>query len=479
VPQPEAQAPPAGARAQNGVRNGPIDIIMLSHDRLEHLAATVDALEARTPEPYRLTIVDNASGPEVRNWLGENKQRFHQVIFRPTNEHVPAFTHGIAATVSDPFVVTDPDVIVPESEPSWLARMLELVERYPDFGLIGVGLDQVNRPAVLGPHVIDPGSVVNGELVEGGTGTVFQFIRRDAMVTGYRSDGQACTTVLRAGYRVGWASGVRALHLGWDDFRLYPGHLLSKPRDYGIYREIDLVPRSPTLEELALAAPLVAETRRAGVPDAAVLEVAWGGPALGASIPDVLALAAPERNELPLEDGAAGAVVLKLPPKARAVPLLHDCCRVSAKLVVALAPLDTFDANPAAELAPRGWRGREARAIGDVPLALAAAAATDTRLADLVDASTAQDRERWLELFGNGGFGKGDLRLWIWERDRPLAPPRSVGYDAALLTPWRPGFMAAPAPPRIGRVRRLWRRIDLHDRAEVWLGRLRRWRRQR
>jgi Glycosyl transferase family 2 len=460
------------------VRNGPIDIVMLTHDRLEHLVATVDALEARTPEPYRLTIVDNASGPAVRNWLGENRRRFHRLIMRPTNEHVPAFTHGIAATVSDPFVVTDPDVIVPALEPSWLSRMLELVERHPDFGLIGVGLEQVNRPAVLGPHVIDPATVVNGELVEAGTGTVFQFIRRDALVTSYRSDGQACTTVQRAGYRVGWSSEVRALHIGWDDFRLYPGHLLSKPRDYGVYREIDLVRRPPTLEELALAGPLVAETRRAGVPDTAVLALAWDGQALGASVPEVLALAAPELDELPLDEGAAGAVVLELPPKARAGALVRECCRVSAKLVVAVAPLDTFDATPAAELAPPGWRGREARAVGDVPLAVARAAAADPALAEQVHASTAEDRERWLELFAVAGFGKGELRLWIWEREQPLPVPSRVGYDPALVTAWQPGFMAAPAPERVGRLRRLWRRVDLHDRAEVWLGRLRRRRRR-
>jgi hypothetical protein len=456
------------------VCNGPIDIIMLTHDRLEHLAATVEALEARTPEPYRLTIVDNASAPEVRNWLGENRQRFHRLILRPTNEHVPAFMHGIAATVSDPFVVTDPDVIVPELEPSWLARMLELVDRHPDFGLIGVGLDQVNRPAVLGPHVVDPATVVNEELVEEGTGTVFQFIRREALVTGYRSDGQVCTTVRRAGHRVGWALDVRALHLGWDDFRLYPGHLLSKPTDYGIYREVDLVRRPPTLEELALAAPLVAETRRAGVPDAAVLALAWDGQALGASVPDVLALAAPEQDELSLNEGAAGAVVLELPPKARAGALLRECCRVSAKLVVALAPLDTFGATPAAELAPPGWCGREARAVGDVPLAVARAAAADPSLVEQVDACTAEHRERWLALFAAAGFGKGELRLWILERDRPLPLPPRVRYDPALVTTWQTGFMAAPAPRRAGPLMRLWRRIDLHDRAEVWLGRLRR-----
>lgn len=447
---------------------------MLTHDRLEHLVATVDALEARTPEPYRLTIVDNASCPEVRNWLAENRRRFHQLILRPTNEHVPAFTHGIAATVSDPFVVTDPDVVVPELEPSWLARMLDLVDRHPDFGLIGVGLDDSNRPSVLGPHRIDPEQVVGDELVEAGTGTVFQFIRRDALLTGYRSDGRACTAVRRAGYRVGWAANVRGLHLGWDDFRLYPGHLLGKPLAYGIYREIDLVRRPPTLEEVALAAPVLAETRRAEVPDAAVLELAWGGPALAASAPDVLALADPELDAIPVDDAAAGAVVLEDPPKARVDALVREGCRVATTLVVALAPLDTFDARSAAEVAPPGWRGREAPAVGDVPLGIARAADADAMLAGQVAGSTADHRERWLELFGAARFGAGELRLWIWEREHPLPTPDRVVCDEATLQPWQAGTMEAPPARRLGPIKRFWRRADLRERAAVWLGRARR-----
>ena len=56
------------------------DIVMLTHNRLDHLVATVEALEQRTHAPYRLTIVDNASDPDVRNWLSENRDRFHQLI---------------------------------------------------------------------------------------------------------------------------------------------------------------------------------------------------------------------------------------------------------------------------------------------------------------------------------------------------------------------------------------------------------------
>jgi hypothetical protein len=466
------------ADAGGPVKDGPIDIIMLTHNRLEHLVATVDALEERTPEPYRLTIVDNASGPAVRNWLADNRHRFERLILRPANEHVPAFTHGIEATLSDPFVVTDPDVVVPELEPSWLARMLELMERHPDFGLIGIGLDDVNRPEVIGPEVIDPATVVDGEIVETGVGTVFQFIRRDALVTGYRSDGQACTNVRRAGYRVGWVPGVRGLHLGWDDFKLYPGHLLSKRGIEGIYPEsygeVDLIQRPPTIHELAMAAPAVAALRRLGIPDAAVLELAWEGPAAAPCVPGVVCLDAHVADALPLEDGSAGAVLLTRPPAERADALVREARRVAARAVVAIAPLSTFDGRTAAELAPEGWSGREAPAIGDLPLALAQAGAADPALSGRLESSTLDDRERWLELFGTGTFGAGELRLWIWERRGPGSCPGRVAYDPARVTPWRPESMSAPGVKRRGVVERAWRRLDLRDRADVWRGRLRR-----
>ena len=62
-----------------------IDIVLLTYNRLEYLVATVEALRERTPEPFRLTIVDNASESSVRNWLAEHRHFFHQVIFQAQN----------------------------------------------------------------------------------------------------------------------------------------------------------------------------------------------------------------------------------------------------------------------------------------------------------------------------------------------------------------------------------------------------------
>src|SRR5258708_7844465 len=112
---------------------------MLTHNRLAHLEATVDALEARTRAPYRLTIVDN-------------------------------------------------------------------------------------------------------EMVERPVGSVFCLIRRAALNAPYVTDYETCLSVARAGYRYGWSYDVRAYHLGWDDYKLYPAHLASK-LEHGGYREVELIER--------------------------------------------------------------------------------------------------------------------------------------------------------------------------------------------------------------------------------------------
>jgi hypothetical protein len=345
---------------------------------------------------------------------------------------VPAFNHGIAATTSDPFVVTDPDVVVPDLEPSWLARMLGMLEKHPDFGLLALGLDPINRPPphVLEPEVIEPGTLVDGEIVEAHVGTVFQFIRRDALLAPYRSDAQACTAVKRAGYRIGWTPHIRGLHLGWDDYRLHPGHLLGK-RDSGhpcypeSYAEIDLVERPATLEEIALAAPVLAETRMRGIRDRAVVELAWDGPAIGAVAPDCVAIEADRLERIPLDAGAAAVLVLKHPPTDG---FIADACRVASRLVIAMAPLTTFSGRTAADLAPAGWEGREAPATGDLQLALVRSAG------EQVERSVAAYGDRWMELLGNATFGESALRLWIWERSEPTtAPDRCTGGGRARL----------------------------------------------
>jgi glycosyl transferase family 2 len=455
--------------------NGPIDIVMLTYNRLDHLVATVAALEAQTREPYRLTIVDNASGADVRSWLAANRHRFHQIIPRATNEHLPAFQHGIDATTSNPFILCEPDLIVPELEGKcWLGRMLALMDEHPDFGIIGMGLQPVNRPSVLGPEVIDPATRVGKHIVEGNLGMWFQTIRREALVVRYELDAQACEAVRVAGYRVGWTDTLRSYHLGWDDYKLHPGHLASKnPRThkaYSHYREIELIERPPTLTELANAGPVLGLTRAAEIPDASVLELAWSAPAVAAAAKGAVGVETPDPGPLPLAEGSAGAVVLMDPPAAAAGPALAEAFRVAAHTVVALAPLAAFAGRLPADLAPAGWSGDEAAGPADVPLALAAAADADPALADKLGYKTLEERENWLQVFAAGAFGDGNRRLFVWRRTEPLEIPPAVIHDPATLAVWKGQAPEVAPPPTMsfaGRVQRRLRRELLHRRVRA------------
>ena len=55
------------------LQNEPIDIVILTYNRLKYLQQTVDALFERTTYPFRLTIVDNNSEADVRSYLEKNQ----------------------------------------------------------------------------------------------------------------------------------------------------------------------------------------------------------------------------------------------------------------------------------------------------------------------------------------------------------------------------------------------------------------------
>src|SRR5207248_2574771 len=114
----------------------------------------------------------------------------------------------------------------------------------------------------------------------------------------YVKDGAACSAVRAAGFRVGRATKIQAVHLGDEDFRRFPGHLAEKNQlvtrwihegafsPYQFYlRAEPLLGRPPTFGELARAGPIAVATRQAGTPDASIVEVSWtGSPILAAAL---------------------------------------------------------------------------------------------------------------------------------------------------------------------------------------------------
>jgi hypothetical protein len=426
----------------------PIDIVMLTYNRLDYLVTTVTTLRERTPEPFRLTVVDNASNSDVRNWLAENRDLFHQVILQAGNEHIAGFQRGIDATTSDPFLLAEPDLIVPELRPSWLAQLRGLFERHPEFGLVALGLDTANRPSTLGSEVMADNPAGGGEIVEENVGIWFQMIRRDALRIPYEKDSAVCAAVREAGYRVGWTPHIRAVHLGWDDHRQHPAHLASKnelPSPYPQYKEVELVARPPALVEIAQAAPIVAEIRDAGVADEAVLELAWGEPVIAPAIAGTTTLRSPWLP-VPLPDRSAGATVIVEPPVELAERVLAEAERLSTSMVVVVAALGTFGGRSARDLAPSGWSGRERSGAGSITLELARGGDELAAMQTHLRYTTLEHQDEWLAFFAAGSIPPGtDRRVFVFTPVNPApAPPTVVGAENLQL--WLPPPRSALRP---------------------------------
>lgn len=420
----------------------PVDIILLSYNRLDYLIEMVAALEEHTRWPHRLTIVDNASGASTRQWLRDNIGRFHQVIWNARNEHLAGFQHGIAATSGEFFVMSDADLIVraPVDGRCWLQQLLELADRHPDFGLIGARLDSLsearNARLELAP-------LVDGELFETPTGVWLNLMRRSALRVPYVSDGITCHALRRSGFRVGIAANVLVRHLGDCDPQRHPDYLARKQgasgwgTTYPDYKELSEAAPVPTLSELALAAPVLDAIERLGIGTEALLELRTPDAAA------VLPLAAPSI--------ACASVVDPAPVSARAVALLAPGGATAASLergFEAAAEWLILLAPAAIPAAAEGWVLKDERP-GPHPAALRlAAVASRRRWLHALGYSALEHRDQWLAVFRAACFGDDpQLRLYVFQRTNPLAPSERRGGSVTAAD-------AADARRRSVRVRR-------------------------
>jgi hypothetical protein len=415
----------------------PVDVILLTYNRLDYLQEMLDGLEQRTRWPYRLTIVDNASGARTRQWLRAHRDRFERIIWNPHNEHLAAHQHGIAATSSPLFVVSDADLVPMEPLASgcWLTLLVALAERHPDFGLIGARLDSVTEAR----NVHEQGApVVDGEIIEGPTGVWLNLIRRSALRVPYMGDGITGYALRRAGYRVGIGAEVRCTHLGDQDPERHPEYLARKEGSTGLgtvypsYPELRRSRRPPTLSELAAAAPVLAALRSHGIgpldavelsrerwpPVAAVdprVQSAVRGPVGGAVARSGVAAAEwVYEGRPPLAPAGARAVVLVCGERVDR-ELLGEAMALAGELVVVLAGEEVPEPAP-------GWSLREERPGAHPAMLALARVGSRGRLRRALGYSTSEHREEWTGLFAAAGFGDHTpTRVYVLTREAPLA----------------------------------------------------------
>ncbi|MGD8777575.1 MAG: glycosyltransferase [Ignavibacteria bacterium] len=218
---------------------GPVDIIFLTYNRLKYFQKTLESLKNNTRYPHRIIVVDNASENKMVNYLKENELSFHKVIYNKSNEWTAAFQKGIGVSTSDPFIVCDPDILVPNIEGKcWLERLIELHEKNEDMGLIALNLDPSNKPEKMPDVYISDKTKYNDDITLSNVGTVMQAIKRKYFNFSYNTDWETCEKIRQNGGKVGFANNIIAYHLGWNEGKDYPDYMVDKfkyfKNNYGV-----------------------------------------------------------------------------------------------------------------------------------------------------------------------------------------------------------------------------------------------------
>lgn len=217
----------------------PVDIVLLTHNRLRYFHDTVNSIYKHTRIPFRLIIVDNNSDPEFVKYLKQVSVLFDELILNNINEWTAAFQKGIDISKSDPFVVSDPDILVPNLEGKcWLERLVGLHKQNPEMGLIALNLDPSNKPEKMPDVYISEKTKYNDDLTLSNVGTVMQAIKRKYFNFPYTTDWETCEKIRANGGKVGFAKNIIGYHLGWNEDKDYPNYIVDKfkyfKNNYGV-----------------------------------------------------------------------------------------------------------------------------------------------------------------------------------------------------------------------------------------------------
>src|SRR5262249_12857298 len=112
-------------------------IAILVHDQLELTKSCLASIAAHTPEPHEAILVENASGEETATFLAEYAAGHTHVQLVRNDENL-GFAAGnnqaLALARGENVVLLNNDTVV---SPGWLGRMLAVLDREPQVGVVG------------------------------------------------------------------------------------------------------------------------------------------------------------------------------------------------------------------------------------------------------------------------------------------------------------------------------------------------------
>ncbi len=170
----------------------PIDIILLTHNKLENTTRCIEALYANTRESFRLTVIDDSTDVTQAYFQqlianGDEINYVRPIV--PIASGNQAINIGLKLTKSDPVIFLTNSTFV---EPDWLIIGLKIMKENPLAGLVGFKIlyPETNLIIEAGLHVFPDASRVNVGSLEPG--------HRYSHIREVNAIGWACILIRRA-----------------------------------------------------------------------------------------------------------------------------------------------------------------------------------------------------------------------------------------------------------------------------------------
>ena len=216
-------------------------IIILTHNGLEHTRKCLASIEAHTPELHELVIVDNGSSDGTLDFL-RNYMAKHDNVRVVANRGNLGFAagnnQGLALARGDYVLLLNNDTIVTQG---WLRRMVAVLERHPEVGIIGPMSNYVSGPQLVrnasykGPEGLEAFATEwaqghDGQSAEAARVVGFCLLTRKEVIariggldeqfgSGNFEDDDFCIRAFQVGFRARIALDVFIHHTGSQTFK--------------------------------------------------------------------------------------------------------------------------------------------------------------------------------------------------------------------------------------------------------------------
>ncbi|HTA30996.1 MAG TPA: glycosyltransferase, partial [Candidatus Cybelea sp.] len=256
-------------------------IIILAHNQWEHTEKCLQSIGQHTPEHHEIIVVDNGSTDETPSALraiAARNPRLRVVTNRDNRGFAAGNNQGLAIARGQNVVLLNNDTVV---TPGWLTRLLAVLQRHPETGIVGPMSNGVSGPQL----VKDISYTSLGQLpafaegwATGHDGQSFELARavgfcllaRRAVIqkigglderfgSGNFEDDDFCIRAQLAGFRIRAAHDAFVHHTGGQTFRgAKINYRASMERNWELFKAKWAMPKDTALEKgyrLPSAAP--------------------------------------------------------------------------------------------------------------------------------------------------------------------------------------------------------------------------------